>query len=410
MAALAVLASLPRVPLGPALLMIATAYLSLQSHRFRVEFSLVTVVMAAAMLRQSALAARAARGAVGGIAGFALALALAVIEHERIGRRPEVDLLPERALAFAVENDVARRPFHTIGFGSYLLWELYGQRPTFIDGRNFDPGVYGDFLRAQTNAPALRAVVEKYAVDSFILPAPARADAGMRNVHESVRSWGAAWDLVHMDEEAFVYVARASADSTWLVAHAYRAYHPLAFAGVRLSAEQFDHALVELERLTAESPGYGQAWMDLGLARLSRGEASAAVTAFERAVEINRDDAVAWNQLGQAAGAAGDFTRAIAAFMELTRLVPGNPSAHAHLARAYAAAGDNAKAIAACERALALDPNHPRGPRPHADTAPRALTSTTERILLVTVRRAGCRAPHDHRSARECAARVRHDG
>jgi predicted TPR repeat methyltransferase len=360
-AALAILAALPRVPLAPALMMIATAWLSLQSHRFRVEFALVTAVMASAMFARSALvgwiAARRVPASAWRLAGMGVTLVLIVLGQGRLARTPAPDLLPERALAFVADEDVARRPFHPIGYGSYMLWDLYGKRQTFIDGRNFDAGVYEDFLRGQTGAPLLRGVVQKYRVDSFIIPAPERADAGMRNVHQSLVTWGAAWDLVHMDEEAFVYVARASADSVWLDQHAFRAYHPLTFAGAPHSAEQMEAAAAELERLTRESPDYAHAWMDLGLVRLTHGDAPGAMAAFGSAVAIDTTDAVAWNQLGQAAGAAGDFDRAVAAFTALTRLVPANPLAYVNLARAEASAGNMPAAVAACERALALDPN-----------------------------------------------------
>ncbi len=362
LAALAVLLSLPRLPLGPLSMIAATAYLSLESHRFRVEFALVTAVMAVAMLRHSTTVARLAkrhprRGWA--VAGLVLTLSLVALEHERFQRRPRHDLEPDRALAFVAEHGVAQRAFHPIGFGSYMLWRLYGERPTFIDGRNFDAGLYGDFLRAQTGAPALRDVVRKYRVDAFILPAPARADTGMRNVHQALAAWGDAWDLVYMDEQAFVYVERATADSTWLSAHAYRAYRPLTFTGDARGTEIDQRVIAELERATTGSPGFAEAWMDLGRARLAGGDAEGASAALRRAVEIDRANAEAWNSLGDAEGAAGRFDRAAGAFTEVTRLAPGDPAGYVNLARARAASGDVPGAVAACERALAIDPNHP---------------------------------------------------
>jgi hypothetical protein len=130
-------------------------------------------------------------------------------------------------------------------------------------------------------------VVKKYAVDSFIIPAPARADAGMRNVHNSLIVWNATWDLVHMDPTAFVYVARAAADSTWLAAHAYRAYHPLTFAKTRHTPEAFALAIADLERLTRASPEFVPGWLDLALARLARGEDAAAAAALERVLALD---------------------------------------------------------------------------------------------------------------------------
>ncbi|MDH4336569.1 MAG: hypothetical protein OEX18_04750 [Candidatus Krumholzibacteria bacterium] len=290
-AALALLASLPRVPLAPLFMIAATAWLSLQSHRFRVEFGLVTAVMASVMLVRSSLvtgfAVRRLPAATWRMIGLVTTLLLIVLARGLLVAKPAPDLLPQRALAFVVDENVAHRPYHTIGYGSYMLWRLYGERQTFIDGRNFDAGVYEDFLRGQTNAPALRGVIGKYGVDSFIIPAPERADAGMHNVHKSLIVWHDTWDLVHMDEQAFVYVSRAAADSTWLGTHAYRSYHPMTFAGERHTPEAFDRAIAELERLTMESPGYLRAWIDLGLARMSRGDTQGAITALESALALD---------------------------------------------------------------------------------------------------------------------------
>jgi predicted TPR repeat methyltransferase len=362
-AALAVVLSLRRLPLSAIVLTAATLLLSLQSHRFRVEFVLVSAVTVCSMLRHAppvqSLARRWKRRefAVAAVA-LAVSVALVVVERGRLRAGAPEAPLPDRALSFAIENDVARRPYHPVGFGSYLLWAAYGERPTFIDGRNFDAALYEDYLRGQTNAPALRGVIDKYDVDSFMIPAPASADAGMRNVHASLMTWHEKWDLVHMDDVAFVYVSRAAADSTWLAAHAYRHYHPLSFAGKPHSPEAFAAAVADMERLTTESPDFSPGWMDLGLARLSRGEAPGAMDAFEQVVRIDADNVLGWTQLGQAAGAAGQFETAEAAFGVVLRLAPGNAAGYVNRARARAAMGNILQAIQDCGRALEIDPGN----------------------------------------------------
>ncbi len=362
-AALAILLNLGRLPLGPVALLVATAVLSLQSHRFRVEFALVAVPMVALLLRLSPVPAwlrsrLRAPAPMWSIAAVAIAVALGFAERGRLTDRPVEDLDPDAALAFVVDNDIAMRPFHPIGFGSYMLWDLYGRRHTFIDGRNFDPGLYRDFLVAQTNPPALRSIIEKYRIDSFILPAPARADAGMRNIHQNLVAAHATWALVHMDPVAFVYVRSSSVDSTWLDAHAYRAYHPMTFEGKPHSADEFAAATRELERATVESPDFSPAWMDLGLARFARGDYDAASAAFRKATEIDPANVLAWNQLGRSAMTARRFDDAVAAFRRLAELVPRNPAAWVALAGAEATSGDTAGALEACNRALALDGNN----------------------------------------------------
>lgn len=221
--ALAVLLRITSLPLAPVALMLATALLSFQSHRFRVEYSLVAVPCVALLLRDAPIVAAARRiwpsRAVWAGIGIALVLSLMVAERSRVLESQDIpELYPKGALDFVAKENVAKRPFSTIGFGSYMLWELYGQRPTFIDGRNFDPTLYMDFLTAQTRETSWRAINRKYKPDAYILPAPAHADGGMQNLH-SWLSRAADWPLVYRDERAYVYVAAGSVDPAWLEQH-----------------------------------------------------------------------------------------------------------------------------------------------------------------------------------------------
>jgi hypothetical protein len=157
--------------------------------------------------------------AVWGAIGLALVLSLAVAERERVLESQDIpQLYPAQALAFAASHGIAKQPYSTIGFGSFLLWDQYGVRRTFIDGRNFDPALYQDFLLAQSRETAWRAVNRKYKPDAYILPAPENADKGVRNLH----AWLAKapdWPLVYRDDRAFVYVAERTVDPAWLEQH-----------------------------------------------------------------------------------------------------------------------------------------------------------------------------------------------
>jgi tetratricopeptide (TPR) repeat protein len=363
LAAIATLVRITRLPLAPVAMMAATAYLSLQSHRFRVEFALVAVPMIALLLKDAPLAAAARRvwpsRTVWRAIGLAIALSLVVAEHERAVESFDVpELYPDAALAFVVENDVAQRPFHSIGFGSYLLWDQYGRRRSFIDGRNFHPALYRDFLAAQTRETDLRAVAAKYQLDAFILPGPARSDRGLQNVHRWLIGARADWPLVYVDDRALVYAARSSADSSWIEAHALRHYHPMTLQGAKLPPGEFDLVVADLERLMARTPGYVQGWLDLGLARYSRGELEPAQEAFAKATVLDPKNVVAWNQLGHAARDGGRIDDAIAAYSTLVSLLPGSSAAHLYLAGAYGMKGDRDRARSEVDRALAIEPGN----------------------------------------------------
>ncbi|HEX6789768.1 MAG TPA: hypothetical protein VF247_00530, partial [Candidatus Krumholzibacteria bacterium] len=222
-AALAVLLRIASLPLAPVMLMLATALISFQSHRLRVEFGLVAVPMIALLLRDAPVTAAVRRlwpsRAVWGAIGIALVVSLAFATRDRVLLSHDApELYPSQALAFAAENDIAKRPYTTIGFGSFMLWDQYGARKTFIDGRNFDAPLYRDFLAAQTRETTWRAINRKYKPDAYILPPPGRGDGGTQNLH----SWlakAADWPLVYRDERAWIYVAERAVDPAWLATH-----------------------------------------------------------------------------------------------------------------------------------------------------------------------------------------------
>lgn len=370
LAALAILFNLRKLPLAPVTLMAATAFLSFQSHRFRVEFALVAVPMIALLAREAPLVvgyvraltkrkrlARATR--IAGACGLVVALGLIAIERGRITAARTADAgRPDRAVAFVVENDVAKRPFNTIAFGSYMLWDAYGERRTFIDGRNFSSALYRDFLLAQASDDGWRAAIAKYQIDSFILPAWSIADAGIRNVHQRLMKSRAAWDLVHIDAHAFVYVAKASADSAWLDAHAFRIYHPATFEGARLARGEVVRAVAELERATAEAPEDPLLWLHLGAAYEASGDMTKAIAALERATTLDPENARVWDQMARVATAVGKLDQALAAAENVIRLVPANAGVLVNLARVYEARGDVVKALQTCDRALAIEPGN----------------------------------------------------
>lgn len=367
LAGLAILLNLRKLPLAPVALVVATALLSLRSHRFRVEFALVAVPMIVLLakcaplvdgfVRSWAKKKRSAQVAAAG--GLALALALIALERGRVDEaRRAADGRPDRAVAFVLANDVAKRPFHSIAFGSYLLWDAYGERRTFIDGRNFDPALYRDFLLAQATDDGLRAAVIKYKLDSFILPAWPIADAGIRNVHERLLQHRAAWSLVHVDARAYVYVATASVDSSWLDAHAYRVYHPATFERARLSRDEVVRVVGELERATTESPDDALLWLHLGAAYEAGGDLAKSLAALEHATALDPDNARLWDQIARVATAAGNLDQALAAAERVVQLVPADAGVFINIARIYEAKGDTTRALQACARALEIEPGN----------------------------------------------------
>jgi hypothetical protein len=269
--AVAFLLSLRRLRPASVLLVALFAALSLQAHRFRVEFALLALPLALEQLHAAGIIKRIQRWVSGGapvrrIALAATALVVSVVLVATARDRVEVgtavsDRFPKQAFQFVRENDVARRSFHTVGFGSYLIGTVFPDRQSFVDGRNIHAPLYRDFLACQTASAGFNAVIRKYDLDGFIIPAPEKSDGGIRNVHGFLMD-AREWVLVHMDRNAFVYVKERSVPAGWLEHNAYRLYHPMTFGRERFSGDQLDALESELRRAIEGDALYGRAVLD----------------------------------------------------------------------------------------------------------------------------------------------------
>jgi hypothetical protein len=199
---------------------------------------------------------------------------------------------PGEAFAFVEDAGVAKRSLHTIGFGSYMIWDLYPKRQAFIDGRHLSAGLHEDLLAAQTHTAGFNGAIRKYDLDAFILPAPERSDGGMRRLHEFLIAANGRCSLVHIDPIAYVYVVDHTVPAAWLAEHAYRVYHPMTFA--RLPSLPIpDQVAAELARAQAEAPEYTRVLLDSGRFYGAIGRWADAVATVDRALVLDPANAEA---------------------------------------------------------------------------------------------------------------------
>ena len=104
---------------------------------------------------------------------------------------------------------------------------------------------------------------------------------------------------------------------------------------------------------------YGEAWHNLGLVELARGDAVAARAALEKAIAIEPGVATTHLALGVACGRLSDHRAARDALRAATRLAPNEPRGWINLALAEIELGAPQDAIRAAERGQALAPQDP---------------------------------------------------
>lgn len=356
-----------RLHLSSLLLTGICAALALSAHRFRFEFAVVAVPLMILQLGDSRAGALLA-GTLGGTGGrtVAVRVTVAVVLCGMLlgtARPPFVigggtaDRYPRQAFEFLRGEHVGQRPFHPIGFGSFLIWYLYPERRTFIDGRNYSASLYRDFLDCQTDPAGFNRITNAYDLDAFIIPAPDRADPGMTNVHRFLVD-SPLWRLVYIDRIASIFVRSESVAAAWLADNAFELYDPFSFGPASVTGGNAGRFIAELERAARIDPRYYRPQADLGAALLRIDRPGDALRAFERAAGLEPGKRSVWHNFGVAAARAGQWEQAATAFERETVLAPERLDAHIALAKAYLRLGNLAAAERTLNRARRIDPDN----------------------------------------------------
>ncbi len=120
---------------------------------------------------------------------------------------------PSGAATFLLSHHIDAPLFNTYEKGGYLIWRLWPNGKSFIDGRALSEDVYADYQQISTYTAAARALLDKYkiqaiVIDSFdlyngtpyVLPL-ALADPGEKE-----------WKMVFTDAGATVFLRHPPAD------------------------------------------------------------------------------------------------------------------------------------------------------------------------------------------------------
>lgn len=110
---------------------------------------------------------------------------------------------PVDATAYLVERRLPGQVFHTMAYGSYLIWAA-PDYPTFVDGRIelFPAEVWLDYLRISAAGPGWEELAARYGVNTLLLSTQEQATliaAALASPH---------WEQVYGDDVAVVFTRR----------------------------------------------------------------------------------------------------------------------------------------------------------------------------------------------------------
>lgn len=243
-------------------------FLTLNSHRFRVDFTIYTFGTLAVVIRQlmeSTWVRNLRRNvfenqlmwdtAVHATRAGLLILFVLIARARYAQLQPEFGIsnsLPKRLVPFMEKWDISGRMWNDLMFGGWLVW--FSKEPVYIDGRNFSYEVYLDYLDMQRTSEGFSRFMEKYEVDYLISRWPLTENDGIINVNLNALRSGQ-WVLVYFDEIVLIYVRNDEKYRRVIEALGQSVVHPFLFSADRLRDEsQARLALQDLQKQLSEYP------------------------------------------------------------------------------------------------------------------------------------------------------------
>ncbi len=135
--------------------------------------------------------------------GAALAAACAGWTAHQLGAGRTADhlrgLFPVDAVSFLRDSGAGGNLFNDYNWGGYILWHLYPEYPTFVDGRTdvFSQPVFDDYISFWNGGDGWPEIVRRYRIGIVLLPPSAGA---VRTLTD------AGWLEAFRDEQAVVLV------------------------------------------------------------------------------------------------------------------------------------------------------------------------------------------------------------
>jgi tetratricopeptide (TPR) repeat protein len=242
----AILVALWKKRFGPAMVLTAGIYLSLQHIRLQGLFAILAVVIGGALLGEIAktvAASGAARSNEGereaetaagsrvspriaflGVAVLALLAGIRVADL--VSDRYYLDAgqlslfgtgpswwYPERAMAFLEREHLPRNIFHDYALGGYLTWRIGEEYPDFVDGRYipFGKELFAEqkqLMSAGPDSAEWQKAAEHWRINTLIFSVARYAGLGTFPLQEYCAS--KAWRLVYLDDVSAIFLRDAA--------------------------------------------------------------------------------------------------------------------------------------------------------------------------------------------------------
>ncbi len=117
------------------------------------------------------------------------------------------EFIPVQLFDFMKENNITGKPYNHFGTGGYLVWNFPDQK-NFIDSRNLNDDIFGEYNSIMSKMPGFERKIEKYNFDYVIYLDPdlIRRPNDLQKIAVSYFSRNPDWKLVFWDDKSMLFL------------------------------------------------------------------------------------------------------------------------------------------------------------------------------------------------------------
>jgi Flp pilus assembly protein TadD len=272
--------------------------------------------------------------------------------------------LPEAAVAFLRATEPEGRVFNILGFGGYLIHELWPERQVYVDGRLdiYPPGFLDSYGMLMTTGEGWDAACGKYGITMALVDY--RPDR-MRGTGLRARlRTDPDWECVYFGDNVLVYARRVPENAAILERFGcpfdpgVRSVQSILDFVSSASAAELARALAAREAMLDVTPEERSTLVVLGQLLDACGRSAEGAGWLRRAVELGPTSRSARLLLASALGRAGEFAEAHHELSLVLAMAPTSVEALVIKAGVERQEGDLDAALQTLEGAAALEPDN----------------------------------------------------
>ncbi len=282
----------------------------------------------------------------------------------KVGLGVDRGTIPEAAARFLGEVAPAGRAFNVLGYGGYLIYELWPQRQIYVDGRLdiFPEGFLAAYGRLMSTGQDWEETCRLHDITLAVVnyrPAGARP-GGLRDLLREDPDWV----CVYFSVNALIYARRVPENADLLARFgtpldpSHSSIPDIRRFAATAAAPQLDRIVAAMQAMLAVTPGEQTILVVLGQVLDAAGRSEEGAGYLRQAVASDPESTSARLLLADVLGRTQDIAAARAEVATVLALEPENSTAWLVLADIEWRAGDLDAARRALESAVQLDPRN----------------------------------------------------